>query len=75
MVRRSETEEVILLFTAGSVPCHSGYVEHVMAYSGTTFITAMAFAERGLSRLALALPIYAGGLEFLQRLSPGRTSS
>jgi len=46
-----------------------------MAYSGTAFITAMAFAERGLSRLALALLIYAGGLEFLQRFSPGRTSS
>ena len=54
---------------------HSGHVEHVLAYAGTTFLTAMAFAERGLSRLALALLIYAGGLEFLQRFSPGRTSS
>jgi VanZ family protein len=54
---------------------HSGHVEHVLAYAGTTFLTAMAFAERGLSRLALALLIFAGGLEFLQRFSPGRTSS
>ena len=53
----------------------SGQVEHVLAYTGTALITAMAFAERGLSRIALALLIYAGGLEFLQRFSPGRTSS
>jgi VanZ family protein len=53
----------------------SGHVEHVLAYAGTAFITALAFAERGLSRIAMALLIYAGGLEFLQRFSPGRTSS
>ena len=53
----------------------SGHVEHVLAYAGTAFITAMAFAERGLSRIALALLAYAGSLEFLQLFSPGRTSS
>lgn len=53
----------------------SGHVEHVLAYTGTALITAMAFAERGSSRIALALLIYAGGLEFLQLFSPGRTSS
>jgi VanZ family protein len=34
----------------------------------------MAFPERGWSRIMLALLIYAGSLEFLQRFSPGRTS-
>lgn len=53
----------------------SGRVEHLMAYAGTACIAAMAFAERGLFRLILALLIYAGSLEFLQRFSPGRTSS
>jgi VanZ family protein len=53
----------------------SGHLEHALAYTGTAFITATAFAERGLSRIALALLVYAGGLEFLQRFSPGRTSS
>lgn len=53
----------------------SGHVEHVLAYAATALITAMAFSERGLSRIALALLVYAGGLEFLQRFSPGRTSS
>ena len=52
-----------------------GHVEHVLAYAGTAFITAIAFAERGLSPVILALLIYAGSLEFLQRFSPGRTSS
>ena len=52
-----------------------GHVEHVLAYAGTAFITAMAFAERGFSRVIMALIVYAGGLEFLQRFSPGQTSS
>jgi VanZ family protein len=53
----------------------SGRVEHVLAYAVTGFVTAFAFAERGLSRITLALVVYAGGLEFLQRFSPGRISS
>ncbi len=53
----------------------SGRAEHVVAYAGTGFVTALAFAERGLLRVMLALLAYAGGLEFLQRFSPGRTSS
>jgi VanZ family protein len=52
-----------------------GHVEHVLAYAGTAFITAVAFAERGMSRVVLALLTYAGSLEFLQRFSPGRISS
>lgn len=52
-----------------------GRVEHVLAYAATGFITAFAFAERGLVRIALALVAYAGSLEFLQRFSPGRISS
>ena len=53
----------------------SGRIEHAMAYAGTALIAAMAFGERGLFRLMFALLIYAGSLEFLQRFSPGRTSS
>ena len=30
----------------------SGHAEHVLAYAGTAFITAVAFAERGMSRLS-----------------------
>lgn len=52
-----------------------GRVEHVLAYAATGFITGLAFAERGLSRVTLALVAYAGSLEFLQRFSPGRISS
>ena len=50
-------------------------IEHVLAYAGTGFITALAFAERRLFRVMLALLAYAGGLEFLQRFSPGRSST
>lgn len=53
----------------------TGRLEHLMAYAGTACIAAMAFAQRGLFRLICALLIYAGSLEFLQRFSPGRTSS
>ncbi len=53
----------------------SGHLEHVVAYAGTALITAWAFPERGLTRIMLALVIYAGSLEFLQRFSPGRTSN
>lgn len=53
----------------------SGRAEHVVAYAGTGFVAALAFAERGLLRVMLALLAYAGCLEFLQRFSPGRTSS
>ena len=53
----------------------SGHIEHVVAYAGTAFVTAMAFPKRGVFQTTLALVIYAGSLEFLQRFSPGRTSS
>jgi VanZ family protein len=53
----------------------TGRIEHFVAYAGTACIAATAFGERGLFRLIFALLIYAGSLEFLQRFSPGRTSS
>jgi len=53
----------------------NGRAEHVLAYAATGFVTGLAFAERGLLRTILALLAYAGGLEYLQRFSPGRISS
>jgi|SoiMethySBSTD1v2_1073268.scaffolds.fasta_scaffold847767_1 hypothetical protein len=53
----------------------NGRAEHVLAYAATGFVTGLAFAERGLLRIILALLAYAGGLEYLQRFSPGRISS
>lgn len=52
-----------------------GHVEHVLAYAGTALTVAMAYAQRGVSRIMYVLLGYAGCLEFLQRFSPGRTSS
>lgn len=52
-----------------------GHAEHVLAYAGTAFIVAMAYGERGIVQILFALLAYAGVLEFLQRFSPGRTSS
>jgi VanZ family protein len=53
----------------------SGHVEHVLAYVATAFITATAYGERTIIWVIIALLTYAGVLEFLQRFSPGRTSS
>src|SRR5689334_20189027 len=52
----------------------SGHDEHVLAYAGTAFITAVGYAERGVAKILFALLFYAGALEFLQRFSPGRNS-
>jgi len=43
----------------------NGRAEHVLAYAATGFVTGLAFAERGLLRIILALLAYAGGLEYL----------
>ena len=53
----------------------NGRAEHVLAYAATGFVTGLAFAERGILRIILTLLAYAGGLEYLQRFSPGRISS
>jgi VanZ family protein len=52
-----------------------GHLEHVFAYLATASIAGMAYRERHLAQLLLALFAYAGSLEFLQRFSPGRSSS
>lgn len=52
-----------------------GQIEHVVAYAGTTFTAATAYGGYGNVRVSFALLAYAGALEFLQRFSPGRTSS
>src|SRR5262245_6485082 len=52
-----------------------GHLEHFLAYAGAAVFVAMATSERGILRIGSALIAYAGVLEFLQRYSPGRTSS
>ena len=53
-----------------------GHVEHALAYAGTTFFAALAYAPRaGAGRPVAGLVVYAGVLEVLQRYSPGRTSA
>ena len=52
-----------------------GHVEHILAYGGTAIAVALTYADRGLVRVILALVVYGGLLEFLQRFSPGRVSS
>lgn len=51
----------------------SGYVEHAMAYAGTALLLRLGHPEHKPWRIAAALVIYAGLLEYLQRYSPGRT--
>ena len=50
-----------------------GHIEHMVAYAGTAFLAAAVFSAWG--RVAIALVAYAGTLEMLQHLSPGRTPS
>jgi VanZ family protein len=52
-----------------------GHLEHVFAYLATASIAGMAYRERPLAQVVLALIAYAGSLEFLQRFPPGRSSS
>jgi hypothetical protein len=52
-----------------------GRAEHVLAYAGTAIAVRLAYADRGLMGVLLALLVYGGLLEFLQRFSPGRVSS
>lgn len=52
-----------------------GHVEHLSAYACAAIAVAIACSELGPLRILVALLAYAGLLEFLQRFSPGRTSS
>lgn len=65
------------LLPGGHVPRTDvgGHLEHLLAYAGTAVFVAMAASERSIIRIGWALIAYAGVLEYLQRYSPGRTSS
>jgi VanZ family protein len=52
-----------------------GHLEHLLAYTVTTLMTAIAYADHSRFKIALSLLLYAGVLEYLQRFSPGRLSS
>jgi VanZ family protein len=52
-----------------------GHGEHLLIYAVTTLITAIAYLDHSRFRIAGSLILYAAGLEFLQRYSPGRQSS
>jgi VanZ family protein len=52
-----------------------GHLEHLLAYTVTTLMTAVAYADHSRFKIALSLILYAGVLEYLQRFSPGRLSS
>ena len=51
----------------------SGHIEHAVAYAGTSFLVAAAYGR--WARVLGGLLVYAGVLEVLQHLSPGRTPS
>ena len=49
-----------------------GHIEHMTAYAGTGFLIGLSYPTWRLRRIATALVIYAGVLELLQNLTPGR---
>ena len=52
-----------------------GHAEHVLAYAGTATVFSFAYRMLGPHRTFLMLTACAACLEYLQRFSPGRTSS
>jgi VanZ family protein len=50
----------------------SGRIEHAVAYAGTALLAGLGYRERRLEWIAAALVAYAGVLELLQNISPGR---
>jgi VanZ family protein len=52
-----------------------GPADHMMGYAAAAFLAAITCNERGMALIALAFLAGAGALEWLQQLSPGRTSS
>ncbi len=48
-----------------------GHIEHAIAYAGTALLIGLSYPTWGWKRMAIALVIYAGVLEFLQNFSPG----
>jgi VanZ family protein len=52
-----------------------GHLEHVVAYAVTALITAIAYVYHSRFKITFSLILYAAVLEYLQRFSPGRSSS
>ena len=52
-----------------------GHVEHALAYAGTALLARLGYPEREPARGILALVLYAGLLEWLQRFAVGRSSA
>lgn len=48
-----------------------GHVEHMTAYAGTAALLRLSYPRQG-KRIAVAMSMYAGLLELLQNLAPGR---
>ena len=67
---------VLSLLPAGSVHRTEigGHGEHLLAYAGTAFLLGIGARPRNQPLLLLTLIAYAGLLEVLQLLSPGRKS-
>ena len=52
-----------------------GHTEHLLMYAAAAFAIGLAYGEARALRAFALLILYAGALEWLQRFSPGRTSS
>jgi VanZ family protein len=52
-----------------------GHIEHATAYAVTAFLSRLGYSGWGWKLPTVALMIYAGVLELLQTLSPGRHSA
>ena len=70
---------VILLAVLSLLPAEEmvrtgldGHIEHATAYAGTAFLIGWNYPTWGWKPIATALVMYAGALELLQNLSPGR---
>jgi VanZ family protein len=50
-----------------------GHAEHLLAYAGTAFLLLRAYGPKRWLGITAGLTAYAGVLELLQHLSPGRT--
>jgi VanZ family protein len=49
-----------------------GHIEHAVAYAGTAFLIGLSYPVWKWHWTTAGLVIYAGALELLQNLSPGR---
>jgi VanZ family protein len=67
---------VLSLLPAGSLQRTElgGHTEHVLAYAGTALVIALGLRADRHRLVLLGLTSYAGLLEFLQTLAPGRST-